>query len=239
MKTKTTHQATAQVPVSSEWTSDTERFLHFHVLQGSVSTMLGLGTVCRNLWRILKVTEQNKTYRAGCFCTSFSHVSILHTLFCVSSFLGQRVLLMLFPWWSKLSVPFPTVSTWIAFRFLKRCLFSSTFSSNLPYTQALCIYSPPSHSFLHVLVPVIGVVSVTVPVCSTLIGWWWICLWECYDREWRLYLPWTFCVHLPVFHNQGKTFVLAVKQLCQLRVKLCVCVWVSEWMSEWGSTIEQ
>ncbi len=80
----TTHQVTAQMPVSSEWTSDTERFLHFHVLQGSVSTVPGLGTVCRNLWRILKITEQHKTYRAGCFWTSFSLVSILHTLYSAS-----------------------------------------------------------------------------------------------------------------------------------------------------------
>ncbi len=72
------------MPVSSEWMSDTERFLHFHVLQGSVSTVPGLGTVCRNLWRILKITEQHKTYRAGCFWTSFSLVSILHTLYSAS-----------------------------------------------------------------------------------------------------------------------------------------------------------
>jgi len=220
MKTKSaTHQVTAQMPVSSEWTRDTERFLHFHVFQGSVSTMAGQGTVCRNLWRILKVTEQHKTYRAGYFWTSFSHVSILHSLSCGSQFFGQRVLVMLFPWWSKLSNSVHVNRSQILEA-------APAFFHFFLGSQALCIYSPPSRSFLHVPVPVIGVVSVTVPVCSTLIGWWWIYLWD--SKTWNGYIsfPWTFCVHLPVFHNPEKML-----RACSDAVVSSVCVC--------GNTIEQ
>lgn len=222
-KTKRTHQATAQVPVSSEWTRDTERFLHFHVLQGSVSTMPGLGTVCRNLWRILKVTEQKKTYRAGCFCTSFSHASIVHTLLCVSDgesflccFLADLNFLCPFQ-----ESPHESHSdSWNSACFLP--VFPRVFR-----TLRLFV------SILHVLVPVIGVVSVTVPACWTLIGRWWICLWECDNREWWLYFfALNFLCPSPCIPQSRKNICAcsdAVVSTASGTVN--VCVWVSEWVS--------
>lgn len=65
-----------------------------------------------------------------------------HSLFCVSPLLRQWVLVMLFPCWSKLSVPFPKESTWIAFKFLNQTLsfFLLVTDDSRPYTSINTLY---------------------------------------------------------------------------------------------------
>lgn len=69
----------AQVPVRSEWTSDTERFFHLQLFHGSRLTMWGLGRNFSSVWSSLKASELQNTQRTGRRCTSFNQPSILHS----------------------------------------------------------------------------------------------------------------------------------------------------------------
>lgn len=77
--------ATAHVPVSSECTIDTERFLHFQERHSLCWTTLGEGSL-RNKWR---TTLKRRAYRStdgpGCLFSARTRSSILSTSSSVQS----------------------------------------------------------------------------------------------------------------------------------------------------------
>lgn len=72
-----THQVRAQVPVSREWTMDTDRFLHFQERKASCRTALGTGSLCSSRWATLKSREQTRTEGPGCPFSAGYRASIL------------------------------------------------------------------------------------------------------------------------------------------------------------------
>lgn len=101
-----TYQVTAQTPVSREWTSDTDRFLHFQKRNSSFFTTLGTGRFRSRWWTQRKATAKATTDSPGYRWSTDSKASILlsPSLLSFSPSLSLLSLLLSFlsltPWWT-------------------------------------------------------------------------------------------------------------------------------------------